>query len=83
MVFLPSKDYREKFFLPKVLDTPSESWYDAHMNPNNCTCPECAEIHAEFIAHFGRFPEMTHDDAIALAERRISNEKSWERALRP
>lgn len=49
----------------------------------NCECAECADIHAEFIAQFGRFPAMTHDDALALRDRRISNEKSWERALRP
>jgi hypothetical protein len=51
-------------------------------NETNCTCSTCADIHAEFIAHFGRFPDMTHADALALRQRRIDNEASWERALR-
>lgn len=48
---------------------------------DNCTCSTCADIHAEFIAHFGRFPAMTHADALKLRDRRISNEASWDRML--
>ena len=38
-------------------------------------------IHAEFIAQFGRWPDMTHAEAVALAARREDNEASWRRAL--
>src|SRR6266545_490410 len=28
-----------------------------------CQCEECAEIHAEFVRAFGRWPEMGHERA--------------------
>lgn len=52
------------------------------MTTDTCTCAQCAIIHAEFIEHFGRFPKMTHQEALELHGRRIANEESWNRALR-
>lgn len=46
-----------------------------------CHCASCAQIHAEFIAHFGRWPNMTHAEAEQLALRRVDNERSWQEAL--
>lgn len=47
-----------------------------------CRCGECAEIHAEFIGVFGRWPDQTHAEGQALKARRIANEASWARATR-
>jgi hypothetical protein len=54
------------------------------MNPPNtgCRCDECREVHAEFIAHFGRWPNMTHADAMDLRATRERNLASWDRLLR-
>jgi hypothetical protein len=46
-----------------------------------CRCAECASVHAEFISHFGRWPEMSHVDAMDLKETRIKNEASWNRMV--
>jgi hypothetical protein len=48
-----------------------------------CRCSECADVHADFISHFGRWPTgQTHADGQALRARRLANEASWERATR-
>jgi hypothetical protein len=49
---------------------------------DDCRCKECEGIHSEFIAQFGRWPSMTHTEALALRDRRISNEASWDRLMR-
>jgi len=43
----------------------------------SCRCDFCAQVHADFIAHFGKWPEQTHADAVAIQDRRNSNEASW------
>jgi len=47
-----------------------------------CRCAECAEAHSDFLAHFGRWPTMSHDDAAALVASRARSEARWARALR-
>lgn len=47
-----------------------------------CRCAECAGIHSEFIGRFGKWPSMSHAEGQELAERRRSNERSWDRATR-
>lgn len=42
-----------------------------------CDCTECAEVHADFIAHFGRWPSKTHDEAMQIKERRARSERRW------
>ncbi len=44
-----------------------------------CRCTECADIHAEFIMHFGKWPTKTHDEGQELKRRRADNEASWDR----
>lgn len=46
---------------------------------DGCRCATCAGIHADFIATFGRWPTMSHDDALALQDRRDRAEASWDR----
>lgn len=50
--------------------------------PTDCRCSECAGIHAEFISQFDKWPTMSHAEGQELAERRRSNERSWDRATR-
>jgi hypothetical protein len=50
--------------------------------PESCRCVECAAVHQDFIAHFGRWPTMTHEEGQQLKARRESNEASWREALR-
>jgi hypothetical protein len=47
-----------------------------------CRCSECADIHSEFISHTGKWPGMTHKEGQELKERRIDNERSWQRLNR-
>jgi uncharacterized protein (DUF924 family) len=48
-------------------------------NNEPCRCATCAAIHQEFIARFGRWPDMTHAEALTLQRRREENEASWRR----
>ena len=48
----------------------------------SCQCNECGEIHSEFIMHFGRWPNMSHEDALNLKEQRDENLRSWEVAMK-
>lgn len=50
-------------------------------NTEPCRCAECAMIHSEFIGQFGRWPEMSHADALKLKQNRIDNEASWQRVF--
>ena len=42
-----------------------------------CRCTGCAVIHAEFIGAFGKWPDMSHEEAQALQRRRDESEASW------
>ncbi len=48
---------------------------------NGCRCNECKGIHSEFIMHFDRWPNMSHEDALKLKEGREGNLRSWELAV--
>jgi len=47
------------------------------MTEPQCKCGECAAIHQDFISHFGRWPDMSHEDAQALKASRERCEASW------
>ena len=49
---------------------------------SGCHCNECEEIHSEFIMHFGRWPNMSHEDALELKHQREKNMRSWEVAMK-
>lgn len=49
---------------------------------SECRCSECADIHSEFISHFGRWPSMNHAEGQALKQRRIDNERSFDRMMK-
>lgn len=49
---------------------------------SECRCAECAEIHAEFISQFGKWPNYDHAKGQELKRKREENEASWQRAIR-
>ncbi len=48
----------------------------------DCRCERCRDAHSEFIGQFGKWPSMGHVETMELVERRRSNERSWDRAMR-
>jgi len=48
---------------------------------DGCHCAECAIIHSDFITHFDKWPQMTHEEGQALQRSREENERSWNRMV--
>lgn len=46
-----------------------------------CQCDECREVHADFIKAFGKWPDMSHAEAMDMRHHREENVRSWERAM--
>lgn len=46
-----------------------------------CRCSECAAVHSDFLAHFGKWPTMSHDAAMRLRSDRIQREAKWSRVI--
>jgi hypothetical protein len=52
------------------------------VSDDDCRCSECREVHADFINAFGKWPDMSHAEAMDIKRRREENVRSWERAMR-
>lgn len=46
-----------------------------------CRCAECADIHFDFIAHAGRWPNKTHEEGQAMKAARDRREAKWAKVL--
>ena len=51
------------------------------MTKKECRCPECAEIHQEFISYFGSWPSMNHAEGQKIKANRESNLESWDKLI--
>ena len=48
---------------------------------HECRCAWCEVIHWDFICTFGKWPAMTHGEALDLERQRARNEARWARLM--
>ena len=62
------------------------NWYPPSSDPTavvqrevvvTCQCSICRVIHSEYLARFGRWPDLGHQASFALARKRLSLEARW------